>query len=365
MEDLLGPGTTQPLDQEVGRQLRMQAILVTGAAGSIGSELVHQLLLLQPRLLILVDQAESGLFELILRLQTRHPALCNHTALIPKLADVACSARMEDLFRQYHPEYVFHAAAYKHVPLMEAHPAEAIRVNVLGTVVTADLALRYQSRKFMLVSTDKAVNPSSVMGATKRLAEMYIQSLNPAGADAARCRFMAARFGNVLGSSGSVVRVFAEQIRAGGPVTVKHPEASRYFMTIPEACQLMLEGIVMGQGGEVFMFDMGEPLLIIDLARKMIQKAGLRPQRDIAITFTGLRPGEKLHEELTYRNESLRSTHHPKIKIARALPVRAGELHAGLSCLPDLTGGGKNTQFLTWLSENVPEYVRREKVPLL
>ncbi|GAB3577005.1 nucleoside-diphosphate sugar epimerase/dehydratase [Spirosoma luteolum] len=350
IDDLLGRPAIE-LDREAVDQLvRGEVVLVTGAAGSIGSELVRQLLNHGPRELVLIDQAESALHDLVLSLPASIRA---QTRLTPLLADVSDARRMRQLFARVRPGFVIHAAAYKHVPLMEAHPYEAVRVNVLGTRVVADLAVQFGVRRFVLVSTDKAVNPTNVMGATKRLAEQYVQSLNTRS----RCRFIVTRFGNVLGSSGSVVPLFRQQIAAGGPVTVTHPDVIRYFMTIPEACQLVLDATVMGRGGEVFVFDMGAPVRIADLARQMIRLSGYEVDTDIALQFTGLRPGEKLYEELLSDTETTLPTHHPKIKVARLTepePYRLRQAYDQLQLALDYTD---ETQLVRILKGLLPEYI--------
>lgn len=319
IENLLEREAIKLDDKALREQINNKKILVTGAAGSIGSELVRQLLSYQPHSIILCDQAESPLFHLELELFSLNKS---RTHCIPFLCDITNVKRMEELFAKYKPDFVYHAAAYKHVPLMEMSPAEAIRNNTYGTKVLADLSLKYQTKRFVMVSTDKAVNPTNIMGASKRLSEMYVQymhvklqNLHPESANP-QTRFIITRFGNVLGTNGSVVSIFKEQIEKGGPVTVTHPEITRYFMTIPESCQLVLEAGSMGNGGEIFVFDMGKPVTIVSLAHKMIRLYNLIPGKDIEIIYTGLRPGEKLYEELWTGNEELKPTHHEKIMIA-------------------------------------------------
>lgn len=312
IEDLLN---RQPinLDKEnIMQELRNKVVLITGAAGSIGSEIARQALLYQPKILILVDQAETPMYELELNLRKQ----IEHVRVLTKfvIGDVSDEGAMRRIFEEYGPEKVFHAAAYKHVPLMESNPFEAIRVNAFGTKTMADLSMEYRAKKFVMVSTDKAVRPTNVMGASKRIAEMYIQCLNKRVENTTS--FITTRFGNVLGSNGSVIPLFRKQIEAGGPITVTHPEITRYFMTIPEACQLVLEAGAMGKGGEIFIFDMGESVKIIDVAKNMIKLSGLTLGKDIQIEITGLRPGEKLYEELLNDSENTVETHHPKIKIA-------------------------------------------------
>jgi len=288
-----------------------KAVLVSGAAGSIGSEICRQLFHYPLSRIILLDQSESGLFDFELELRSQNAPV----EICVEVASVRDKQRIEGIFNHYQPDFVFHAAAYKHVPVMEALPGEAILTNVWGTKIMADAAVRTGIRKFIMVSSDKAVNPSTIMGATKSIAEIYIQSLSGLSRDT---RFITTRFGNVLGSTGSVVPLFIRQILNGGPVTVTHPEVTRYFMTIPEASRLVIEACVMGQGGEVFVFNMGEPVRILEIAQQLIRLAGYTPGKEIAIKFIGLRQGEKIHEELFNPAEQLMSTHHPRIMKARS-----------------------------------------------
>lgn len=311
IEDLLGRDAIWLDQARVAEGLQQAVVLVTGAAGSIGSEIVRQLMSFNTRQVILLDQAESALYDLQNELAKNFPAASFEVVV----ASVTNAFRMRRVFETYRPHYVFNAAAYKHVPLMEANPAEAIRVNVGGTRLVADLSVEFGVKKFVMVSTDKAVNPTNVMGASKRICEIYIQALTQS--HKIETQFITTRFGNVLGSNGSVVPLFRKQIAAGGPVTVTHPDIIRYFMTIPEACQLVLEAGFMGKGGEIYVFDMGEPVKIYDLAVKMISLSGFKVGEDISIRFTGLRPGEKLYEELLADEENTVATHHPKIKAAR------------------------------------------------
>lgn len=292
----------------ISREIENKTILVTGAAGSIGSEIVRQLAKFNPKLIVVLDQAETPLYNIENELKDKFSDV-NFKIVICSVQD---KERMEDIFKNICPDIVFHAAAYKHVPMMEAHPYEAVKVNIFGTKIVADLSSKYGVNKFVMISTDKAVNPTNVMGATKRFAEIYIQSLNKIS----DTQFITTRFGNVLGSNGSVIPRFKEQIKKGGPVTVTHPDIIRYFMTIPEACRLVLEAGVMGKGGEIFLFDMGEPVKIVDLAKRMIKLSGFEPNKDIMIEFTGLRPGEKLYEELLNKKEHSLPTYHNKIFIA-------------------------------------------------
>ena len=350
LEDLLRRPAVNLDTPEAQRFLAGKRVMVTGAGGSIGSEICRQVLRFGPERLILVEQAEGALFEIDRELRQRWLG----ADIAPYVADVTDAVRVGRVFGAERPQVIFHCAAHKHVPMMELNPGEAIKNNVVGTKVVADAALASGAAAFVMVSTDKAVNPTSVMGATKRFAELYIQSLNgscelrvascesdrgasaPLGirsslatrhsqlatphATPPTTRFVAVRFGNVLGSSGSVVPIFARQIAAGGPVTVTHPDMRRYFMTIPEASQLVLQAGAIGRGGEIFVLDMGEPVRILDLAQEMIRRAGLRPHDDIAIEFTGIRPGEKLFEELAGESERTRPTGHPKIRVWE-LPV--------------------------------------------
>lgn len=360
IEDLLGRDPIQIDNQKIGRQMSKKVALVTGAAGSIGSEIVRQLVHFKPKVLILLDQSESGLYDLESELRQQFQALLAHTTLLVQVADVTDETRIRQIFGEYTPHFIFHAAAYKHVPLMEMHPYEALKVNVFGTKIMADLAVELGVERFVMVSTDKAVNPTNVMGATKRLAEMYVQSLNNRFPSATR--FIITRFGNVLGSNGSVVPLFQKQIQAGGPITVTHPEVIRYFMTIPEACQLVLEAATMGQGGEVFVFDMGEPIKIDDLAQKMIQLSGLRIDKDIKIVYTGLRPGEKLYEELLSDKEHTLPTYHPKIQIAQVQSLPFSELTSLLQSLRKALREGDKTNMVAYLKILVPEFMSNNSV---
>ncbi len=327
IDDLLNRKQIEIDTDGIRKELLGKRILITGAAGSIGSEIARQLIQFDTQLIILCDQAETPLHHLFLEISENHPD-SNFTSIV---GDVKDKGRMEYLFDTYKPHYVYHAAAYKHVPLMEDNASEAVKTNVLGTRTIADLSVKYGVLKFVMISTDKAVNPTNVMGASKRLAEMYVQSLNRAISNndvatlsglsflnAARAtRFITTRFGNVLGSNGSVIPRFKQQIERGGPITVTHPDVTRYFMTIPEACRLVLEAGCMGKGGEIYVFDMGQSVKIIDLAKRMIKLAGLAPDRDIKIEFTGLRPGEKLFEELLSNAENTLPTHHHKIMVGQ------------------------------------------------
>lgn len=352
IEDLLGRPVIRLDDAAIGRSVQGRVVLVTGAAGSIGSGLVRQLLAYSPLEIVLLDQAESALYELVFDLNQSANASLLNTKLTCQLGDVTNANRMSRLFETHQPHVVFHAAAYKHVPLMEEHPWEAVNTNVMGTKVVADLSVAFGADTFVMISTDKAVNPTNVMGATKRLAELYVQSLLRV-----TTKFIVTRFGNVLSSNGSVVPLFKRQIEAGGPVTVTHPDISRYFMTIPEACQLVLEAAAMGKGGEAFVFDMGKPVRIADLARQMIRLSGYEVDKDIMLQFTGLRPGEKLYEELLNEGESVLLTHHPKIKIVRMQTLSPTVLYPAIHRLEQLLSVGDDVGLVVMLKELIPEYV--------
>lgn len=358
IEDLLERDGIIIHNEVISDQLKGKRILVTGAAGSIGSEIARQVLRFHPQMLILNDQSETPLHELQLELQEHHSESNFHCFI----GDVRDANRMELLFKTFKPHYVYHAAAYKHVPLMEDNPAEAIRTNVLGTKTLADLSVKYGLKRFVMISTDKAVNPTNVMGASKRIAEIYVQSLNNSlhntyqTEDKTHPLFITTRFGNVLGSNGSVIPRFKAQIQKGGPVTVTHPEITRYFMTIPEACRLVLEAGSMGNGGEIFVFDMGKSVKIVDLAKKMIRLSGLVPNQDIAIEFSGLRPGEKLYEELLNDQENTIHTHHEKIMIGK---VREYDFNSVSICIDELlklSSSFQDRQVVIKMKEIVPEF---------
>jgi FlaA1/EpsC-like NDP-sugar epimerase len=323
-------------------------VLVTGAGGSIGSELCREIARFDPARLLLLERAENNLFHIHRRLAEEFPMI----ELVPCIADVCDSARVEQVLSRCRPAVVFHAAAHKHVPLMEYNPGEAIKNNVVGTRGLADLAHAHGVGEFVLISTDKAVNPTSVMGAAKRVAEQYVQALS----QRSRTKFVAVRFGNVLGSAGSVVPIFQEQIRRGEPVTVTHPEMKRYFMTIPEACQLVLEAAALGQGGEIFILDMGEPVKIVDLAHDLIRLSGFTPCQDIEVRFTGLRPGEKLFEELSLKEESAGHTRHPQIFIGRVRPQDWEEVGRQIEELAALADCPDHGAIRAKFKEIVPEY---------
>jgi len=355
LHDLLGRPAINLDTPELQRFLANKTILVTGAGGSIGSEICRQIMKFCPRRLVLLDRAENALFEIDRELSHRWLG----ADLRPCVADIADAPRIAHLFADERPDVVFHCAAHKHVPMMESNPGEAIKNNVFGTKVVADAALASGADAFVMVSTDKAVNPTSVMGAAKRCAELYVQSLNscqlPVASPRPATRFVAVRFGNVLGSSGSVVPIFRKQIEAGGPVTVTHPDMRRFFMTIPEASQLVMQAGAIGQGGEIFVLDMGEPMRILDLAREMIRRAGLVEGDDIAIAFTGVRPGEKLYEELANDNEQTRPTAHAKIHVWELPAARPAQV---AHMLEDLSGvvDAARPDVVAALRRHVPEY---------
>lgn len=359
IEDLLQRKPIKIDNTRISEDLRGKRVLVTGAAGSIGSEIVNQVLSYKPAMVILCDQAESPLHEIKLEVEEKFPDV--PTTIF--IADIRNLQRIHKLFSDFRPEVVFHAAAYKHVPMMEENPSEAVMANVLGTKNVADLSVAFGTDKFVMVSTDKAVNPSNVMGTTKRIAEIYIQALkdNPVNnkPGTPSTRFVTTRFGNVLGSNGSVIPRFRAQIQKGGPITVTHPEITRYFMTIPEAVQLVLEAGTMGIGGEIFIFDMGQPVKIIDLALKMIKLAGLQPEKDIKIVYTGLRPGEKLYEELLNAGERTMPTHHPKIKIAQVITYPYETVTAHIEELLDLNKNQDDDAIVNKMKEIVPEFISK------
>lgn len=348
IEDLLGRDPIVINTNGIQQEIENKVVLVTGGAGSIGSELVVQLASYQPKALIVFDQAESPLYEVELKLKERFPDL----NVIIEIGDVTNLHRMDKVFKDYRPEFIYHAAAYKHVPMMENHPSEAVKVNVQGSKIVADLAVQYAAVKMVLVSTDKAVNPTNVMGASKRIAEIYAQSLNATTA----VNFVTTRFGNVLGSNGSVIPRFREQIENGGPITVTHPDITRFFMTIPEACMLILEAGHIGNGGEIFVFDMGESIKIVDLAKKMVKLSRLELGKDIELQFTGLRPGEKLYEELLNNKENTLPTHHDKILIGKVRSYSFEEVRTLIEDLIRLQEDGEMTMLVKKMKEIVPEF---------
>ncbi len=377
IEDLLNRPSIKLAPGHVKEYLAGKKILITGAAGSIGSEIAKQLTSINVAQLILCDNRETGLYELQNQLQQLP---CGKENIFFHVSNVRHRDTMESLFKTYKPDIVFHAAAYKHVPLMEMHPCESVMNNVLGTKVVADLAVKYSVDRFVFISTDKAINPTNIMGASKRIAEMYLGELqntqkqietkvsenfnvaeNIIFYKKSHTKFITTRFGNVLGSNGSVIPRFQEQIDMGGPVTVTHPDITRFFMTIPEACSLVLEAGTMGKGGEIFVFDMGEPVKIIDLAYKMIKLAGLIPGKDIQIAFIGLRPGEKLYEELLNKNEEVMSTHHKKIMISR-VNENENSIVTNLDSLISLAAQNKSLAVVKQMKLIVKEFKSKNSV---
>lgn len=355
-EDLLGREAVSLDSDSIRRLIRGKCVCITGAGGSIGSELARQVASYAPSCLLMIDQSESALFEIEQELLRKHGGL----ALVSVVADIVQKERVEALLREHRPQLLFHAAAYKHVPMMEHQPAEALRNNSMATAQLGELASACGVEQFVYISTDKAINPTSVMGATKRLGEIYLQALQRKPGNT--CAFVAVRFGNVLGSSGSVIPIFKRQIAEGGPITVTHPEVKRYFMTIPEAVGLVLQSAVVGMAGDILVLDMGEPIRIVDVARQLIRLSGLEPDRDIAIRFSGLRPGEKLFEELQHRGESLSSTEHASI-----MRLRCGEIDYEAGCRmvekirQALTQNSEVSALRRLIREEVPEYTPYEE----
>lgn len=356
IEDLLGRDPIKNENPTIKQLISGQVIMITGAAGSIGSEIVRQTARFGAKEIVLVDQAETPMHEMQLEMEEKYPSVRIHLFV----GDITNRDRMERAFEKYHPRYVYHAAAYKHVPMMERNPPEAVMTNVFGTKNLADLALKYGVEKFVMISTDKAVNPTNIMGATKRIAEIYVQSLFFFASENDNrpvTQFITTRFGNVLGSNGSVIPRFRQQIENGGPVTVTHRDIIRYFMTIPEACSLVLEAGCMGHGGEIYIFDMGQPIKIYDLATRMISLAGLRPGIDIKIAETGLRPGEKLYEELLNDKERTRSTQHDRIMIAKVTTYPFGKVVEQLKVLKELAFNRNHTHdMVAQMKYIVPEF---------
>lgn len=354
IEDLLQRNPIEIDIHKVASHLEGKRVMITGAAGSIGSEIMRQVASFNPYKLILVDQAETPLHDIRLELQDRWRDIDAETII----ADISNATRMEDIFREFKPQYIFHAAAYKHVPMMEDNVSESIQVNVFGTRTVADLAVKYGAEKFVMISTDKAVNPTNVMGCSKRICEIYVQSLakklQKEGGHATQ--FITTRFGNVLGSNGSVIPRFRDQIQRGGPVTVTHPEIIRYFMTIPEACRLVLEAGSMGNGGEIYIFDMGKPVKIVDLAKRMISLSG---RTDVKIEFTGLRHGEKLYEELLNVKELTKPTYHEKIMIATVREYDYDEVKERIQKLIDVSYTYDQMKIVAAMKDIVPEFVSK------
>jgi len=347
IEDLLGRDPVQLDEEVVASFIKGKTVMVTGAGGSIGSELARQVSRFEPQTLLLIERAEFALFDIERDLRRNWP----DAQIEALVADVCDESRMRTLFSRYRPAVVFHAAAHKHVPLAEANPCEAVKNNTIGTSMIGDLAAEFSCEAFVLISTDKAVRPSSIMGASKRMAELVVQELDARNGT----RYVAVRFGNVLGSAGSVIPLFREQILNGGPVTVTHPDMVRYFMTIPEATQLVMQAGAMGEGGEIFILDMGEPVKIVDLARDMITLGGLKPYDDIDIVYTGVRPGEKLYEELDSDSESVAKTRHPKILIGTIEGYPPEKVHSALGRLNELAMTGDDQALRRCLAELLPE----------
>lgn len=361
IEDLLGRQEIKISMTEIKENFSGKVVLVTGAAGSIGSELVRQLATFGVKKLILFDNAETPMHNLRLELENRYPDL----DFVPVIGDVRQAPRLDFAFRTYHPNVVFHAAAYKHVPLMEENPCEAVLVNVIGSRNVADYCLKYDVEQMVMVSTDKAVNPTNIMGCTKRLAEIYVQSLGQAlenGTVKGKTKFVTTRFGNVLGSNGSVIPRFREQIEKGGPITVTHPEITRFFMTIPEACRLVMEAATMTKGNQIFVFDMGESVKIADLAKRMIELAGLVEGEDIKIEYTGLRPGEKIYEEVLSNEENTVKTQHEKIRIACVREYDYQDAISAVDKLENLSRAVEIPEMVKYMKQVVPEYKSKNSV---
>ena len=358
IEDLLPRNEIQVDMEAVGKQLRGKCIMITGSAGSIGSEMVRQIAIYEPSELVLIDQAETPQHDVRLMMADKWPKIKAHTIV----ASICERDYMDTLFKMYKPEYVFHAAAYKHVPMMEDNPSESVRNNVIGTRIIADLAVKYGVKKFVMISTDKAVNPTNVMGCSKRICEIYVQSLDKAikdGKTKGVTQFVTTRFGNVLGSNGSVIPLFKEQIKHGGPITVTDPNIIRYFMLIPEACKLVLEAGTQGKGGEIFVFDMGQPVKIADLAKRMIMLSGAK---DVKIEFTGLRPGEKLYEEVLNEQETTKPSFHKKIRIAMVREYDYGDVCQDIDQLYEISKHFADMDTVAKMKAIVPEYKSNNSV---
>lgn len=354
IEDLLARPEINISLNVIAEEVKGKKILVTGAAGSIGSEIVKQLAQFSPTCIICLDQAETPLNDLDIELKKNYPFL-NFTSII---GDIRNQTITNSIFRRYRPNIVYHAAAYKHVPMMEKHPCEAVITNVLGTKLLVDLSIHYRVGMFIMVSTDKAVNPTNIMGASKRIAEIYVQSCaNDTKKNRSNTKFVTTRFGNVLGSNGSVIPLFRKQIEAGGPITVTHRDITRYFMTIPEACRLVLEASVIGKSGYIYIFDMGEPVKIYDLAKKMIELAGFTPDKDIAIEFSGLRPGEKLYEELLNDSEITEQTSHEKILMAKVRKYHFQDILRPIEQIIDIANSNDSNKLVSSMKALVPEFI--------
>ena len=355
IEDLLSRDEIQVDMESVGALLRGKKVVITGSAGSIGSEMVRQIAIYHPAEMMLIDQAETPQHDIRLMMAKQYPDIQAHTVV----TSICKEDRMEEIFRTFRPDYVFHAAAYKHVPMMEDNPSESVQNNVWGTKVIADLSVKYEVKKFVMISTDKAVNPTNVMGCSKRICEIYVQSLDKAIKERkvqGVTQFVTTRFGNVLGSNGSVIPLFRKQLAQGGPLTVTHPDIIRFFMLIPEACKLVLEAGTHGKGGEIFVFDMGEPVRIADLAKRMIRLSGMK---DIEIVYTGLREGEKLYEEVLNENENSLPSFHKKIRIAMVRNYEYEEAERHLEELRDIAATYNDMETVAKMKEIVPEYISK------
>jgi len=361
LEDLLDRKPILLDDQLISAQLKDKTVLITGAAGSIGSEIVRQVINFSPRCVIMLDQAETPLYLLGLEMEVYAPNAKFYT----EIADVSSEGAINEVFKKYRPNVVYHAAAYKHVQMMEKSPAQAIIANVLGTKVVADIANKYDVSTFVMISTDKAVNPGSIMGATKLVAEKYIQALHNNLIQTGKpviTKYLITRFGNVLGSNGSVVPVFAKQIEDGGPLTITHPDIARFFMTIKEACLLVLEAGAMGKGGEIYIFDMGKQVKIIDLAFKMIRMAGMNPDRDIDVKYIGLRPGEKLYEKLHTETSKMHATHNEKIMISSEMPEDYTRLNIAINSMITLAQNFNVREAVEEMKTILPEFISTNSV---